>query len=527
MRKILGVLLIAGLVVSCLGGGTSDQPLGKVRIPAPIEADGYPAHVHLKWNDNIGSTYDIYRAEPSGKFRRCAQVSSNEYMDFSVGKSDNPRNFTYRICPSGFPVDSAAAFEVTASLPAACDSALLDMVQEYTLRYFTDFAHPHTGLARERSNDINGDIVTTGGTGFGLMGLIVGAERGFITKERAVSIIDRIVTFLENCEKFHGAWAHWYDGDTGKPFSFSKYDNGGDIVETAFLVEGLLAARQWLSASPDASDNALAARCDKLWKGVEWDWYTRGEEALYWHWSKNYGWKMNHKIRGFDETFITYVLAVSSPTHPIAPAAYEKCFKDSPVYFNGKEYCGVKLDLGMDFGGPLFFTHYSYLGLDPRALDVDGFNLYERNRAHSLIHYNYAVENPKGHKDYGADLWGFTSSDDPIVGYTSHHPGTDAENGTVSPTAAVSSIVYTPEESLGLIRHLYYDLGEKVFGKYGFYDAYNPSMAEGQQVVKSHLAIDQGPQVVMIENWRSGLIWDIFMTCPEIQKGLQKLGFTK
>ena len=187
----------------------------------------------------------------------------------------------------------------------------------------------------------------------------------------------------------------------------------------------------------------------------------------------------------------------------------------------------MKLDLGMDFGGPLFFTHYSFLGLDPRTTVVDGFNMFERNKAHSLIHYNYAIENPKGHRGLGADLWGFTSSDDPLVGYTSHHPGTDAENGTVSPTAAISSIVYTPEESLGLIRHLYYDLGARTFGKYGFYDAYNPSMAKGQQVVKSFLAIDQGPQVVMIENYRSGLIWNLFMTCPEIQKGLQKLGFTK
>ena len=527
MHRFFAVLLILTTVLSCNRGGQYSDSNGKVRIPYPIHAEGSPAHVHLFWNDNIGSTYDIFRAEPSGRFVRCATVSDNEYMDFSIGKSDKSREYTYRICPSGFPVDSAAAFEVRADVPAATDSALLDMVQKYTLRYFTDFAHPQTGLARERSNDLNGDIVTTGGTGFGLMALISGVERGFITKERALGIIGRTVTFLEDCEKFHGAWAHWYNGDTGEAFSFSEYDNGGDIVETAFLVEGLLAVRQYLSDSEDASERLLAQRCDRLWKGVEWDWYTRGEKALYWHWSKNHGWKMNHKIRGFDETFITYVLAVSSPTHPIDPEIYQTCYKDSPVYFNGKEYCGVTLDLGMDFGGPLFFTHYSFLGLDPRVLDVDGFNMFERNKAHSLIHYNYAIENPKGHKGYGADLWGFTSSDDPLVGYTSHHPDTDAENGTVSPTAAVSSIVYTPEESLGVIRHLYYELGQKVFGKYGFYDAYNPSMAEGQQVVRSFLAIDQGPQVVMIENYRSGLLWDIFMTAPEIQNGLRKLGFTK
>ena len=529
MNRFLVALLCLSVAVSCIGGGsqvsTSDNV--KVRVPYPIEADGYPAHVHLKWNDNTGSAYDVFRATKSGRFVRCSEVTGNEFMDFSIGKSDDPRKYIYRICPSGFPVDSASAFEVKVEVPAACDSALLDMVQEYTLRYFVDFAHPHTGLSRERSNDINGDIVTTGGTGFGLMAIVAGVERGFVSRQKGLDVIGRIVTFLENCEKFHGAWAHWYDGDTGKTFSFSKYDNGGDLVETAFLVEGLLTVRQWLGDSQDAYEKSLADRCDKLWKGVEWDWYTRGEDALYWHWSKDYGWKMNHKLRGFDETFITYVLAVSSPTHPIDPKIYETCFKDSPVYFNGKEYCGVKLDLGMDFGGPLFFTHYSFLGLDPHALNVDGFNMYDRNRAHSLIHYNYAVENPKGHRGLGADLWGFTSSDDPLVGYTSHHPGTDAENGTVSPTAAVSSIVYTPEESLGLIRHLYYDLGDEVFGKYGFYDAYNPSMAEGQQVVRSFLAIDQGPQVCMIENYRSGLIWKMFMTCPEIQAGLKKLGFTK
>ena len=514
------------VMISC-AGNTSEIQTGNARIPYPMSASGYPAHVHLKWNDNIGSTYELYRADDSGKFQKVTETSSNEYMDFSVGRADASREYSYRICPKGFPVDSAAKFEVKASVPAATDSVLLDMVQEYTLRYFTDFAHPHTGLARERSNDRNGDIVTTGGTGFGLMSLIVGAERGFISKERSVKIIEKTVTFLENCEKFHGAWAHWYDGDTGKTFSFSKYDDGGDIVETAFLVEGLLAVRQWLADSADAREKDLSQRCDKLWKGVEWDWYTRGTDSLYWHWSKNHGWKMNHRIKGFDETFIAYVLGVSSPTHPFSPDVYYACYPKSTYYYNGKEYYGIKLDLGMELGGPLFFTHYSYLGLDPKVLDVHGSNLFERNRAHTLIHYNYAIDNPKGHKGFGADLWGFTSSDDPLVGYTSHHPGTEAENGTVSPTAAISSIVYTPEESLGMIRHLYYDLGEKVFGKYGFYDSYNPSMAEGQQVVKSHLAIDQGPQVVMIENYRSGMIWDIFMTCPEIQEGLRKLGFTK
>ena len=214
MNKFFLAILGCALAVSCTLGGSSTNVIGRVRVPYHITAEGYPAHVHLKWADNVGSTYDVYRADQSGKFKSYAQVSGNEYMDFSIGKSEKSRNYTYRICPQGFPVDSAAAFEVKVETPAATDSVLLDMVQKYTLRYFTDFAHPQTGLARERSNDINGDIVTTGGTGFGLMSLIVGAERGFISRDRALEIIGKTVTFLEDCEKFHGAWAHWYDGDS-------------------------------------------------------------------------------------------------------------------------------------------------------------------------------------------------------------------------------------------------------------------------------------------------------------------------
>lgn len=398
------------------------------------------------------------------------------------------------------------------------DEALLDTVERYTVRYFTDFADPATGLARERNNDRNGNIVTIGGSGFGMMAVIAGAERAYFPREEGVARIGRMVTSLEKFERFHGAWAHWYDADSGNPFSFSKYDDGGDLVETAFMVQGLLTAREWLRDK----DTLLAARCDRLWKEVEWSWYTQGgTDSLYWHWSRNYGWKMNHRIKGFDETLITYVLAASSPTYPISRACYEASYKTSDYYYNGKEYYGITLPLGMEYGGPLFFCHYSWLGLDPRGLQDGATDYFERNRAHTLIHRAYAIDNPRGHKGYGADLWGFTSSDDPDVGYSSHHPGTPDENGTVSPTAALSSIVYTPEESMAVMRHLYEDTD--MFGPYGFYDAYNPSREPA--VVDHYLAIDQGPVAVMIENYRSGLLWSLFMSAPEIRPGLEKLGF--
>lgn len=398
------------------------------------------------------------------------------------------------------------------------DEALLDTVERCTIKYFTDFADPATGLARERDKDSNGAIVTIGGSGFGMMAVIAGAERGYYPMSEGVERVGKMIGSLEKLERFHGAWAHWYDADTGKPFSFSQFDDGGDLVETAFMVQGLLTARQWLADK----DAGLSARCDKLWRDVEWDWYTRGTDSLYWHWSKNHEWKMNHRIRGYDETLITYVLAASSPTHPISRECYEASYKTSDYYYNGKKYYGITLPLGMELGGPLFFCHYSYLGLDPRGLKDDKTDYFERNTAHTLIHRAYAIDNPKKHKGYGEQLWGFTSSDDPDVGYSSHHPGTADENGTVSPTAAVSSIVYTPTESLQVMRYLFYET--EMFGPWGFYDAYNPSREPA--VVDHYLAIDQGPEAVMIENYRSGLLWKLFMSSPEILPGLEKLGFS-
>lgn len=405
-------------------------------------------------------------------------------------------------------------------LAASCNSGLsdesiLDQVERLTIGYFTDFSDPSTGMALERSN--GGRTVTTGGTGFGIMAIIAGAERGYYSREEGVARIEKIVTSLENLERFHGAWAHWYNPETGKVIHFSEFDNGGDLVETAFLVQGLLAARHWL----EADNFDLAERIHDLWLGVEWSWYTNGTNTLYWHWSKDYGFRMNHPIRGYDETLITYILAASSPSYPVGREVYENTYKKSCYYYNGKEYYGITLPLGMELGGPLFFCHYSFLGLDPRGLTDGKTNFFERNRAHTLIQRAYAIDNPKNHKGYGEDLWGFTSSDDPVTGYSSHHPGTPEDNGTVSPTAAVSSIVYTPEESMKVIRRLWDTPG--MVGPYGFYDAYNPSCEPA--VVEHYLAIDQGPEAVMIENYRSGLLWKLFMQAPEIQKGLEKLGF--
>jgi len=521
---IKSIYIISVLIV-CLGNFSA---VGQQYIvPNALKGQGYSAHAELTFDNKSGFTYEIYRLEDNGKkFMKLSETNADYYLDFFGKPFVANKKYIYRVIPKGLSVKSVDAikFEVAVNVRPATDNDLLDMTQRYTTRYFYDFAEPTTGMARERSNDVNGDIVTTGGTGFGIMALIAGVERNYFSRIDAFKTIEKIVGFLEKTERFHGAWAHWYDANTGKTFSFSKYDDGGDLVETAFLVQGLLTARAYFKSGSEA-EQKLAGRITQLWETVEWSWYTQGTDALYWHWSKNVGWKMNHRIKGYDETLITYVLAASSPTFSIEKSVYENCYKVSDHYLNGKSYYGIKLNLGMEYGGPMFFTHYSFLGLNPNGLTDKYTNYFEQNRAHARIQKEYAVENPKKHIGYGANCWGFTSSDDPIVGYTSHHPGTEAENGTISPTAALSSVVYTPEASIAALKYFYLNKGKMLFGKYGFYDAFNLGLVEGQQVVRSYLAIDQGPIAVMIENYRSGLLWKLFMSNPEIHVGLDKLGF--
>ncbi len=397
------------------------------------------------------------------------------------------------------------------------NEVLLEKVQHQTFKYFYDFAHPVSGMARERNS--SGDIVTSGGSGFGLMALIVGMERGFITREQGLKQIEKMVGFLETCDRYHGVWPHWLNGATGEVVPFSPKDNGADLVETAFMIQGLITVRQYLYKN-NPVEEALVHRINSLWQEVDWEWFTRdGEAVLYWHWSPDFGWEMNHAIRGHNETLIAYVLAASSPTHPVDTSVYHKGYARNGEIVNGNSYYGIELPLGEELGGPLFFSHYSFLGLDPRNLQDRYANYWKQNANHALINRAYCKENPKGYKGYGEECWGLTASDNQ-QGYSAHSPTNDL--GVITPTAAISSIPYTPEYSLEAIRHFYYEYGDSLWGIYGFHDAFNPSE---KWWADSYLAIDQGPIVVMIENFRSGLLWDLFMSAPEIQEGLGKLGF--
>lgn len=410
------------------------------------------------------------------------------------------------------------------------DDALMDTVQRRTFNYFWEGAEPNSGLARERihidgeypENDQN--VITSGGSGFGIMAILAGINRGYVTREQGLARMEKIVSFLETADRFHGAYPHWWYGDTGKVKPFGQKDSGGDLVETAFIVQALLAVHQYY-VNGNEQEKVLAARIDKLWREVDWNFYRQGNQnVLYWHWSPEYGWAMNFPVHGYNECLIMYILAAASPTHGVPAAVYHDGWAQNGAIVSPHKVEGIELNLryqGTE-AGPLFWAQYSFLGLNPTGLkDEYCTNYFDEMRNLTLVNRAYCIRNPKHYKGFGPDCWGLTASYS-VNGYAAHAPNERDDLGVISPTAALSSIVYTPESSLQVMRHLY-EMGDKVFGPYGFYDAFSET---ADWYPQRYLAIDQGPIAVMIENYRTGLLWKLFMSHPDVKEGLKKLGFT-
>lgn len=418
---------------------------------------------------------------------------------------------------SGYQREFYTEVDTVPKFPIIDDETLMTQVQERTFQYFWNFAHPNCGLARERNT--SGNTVTIGGSGFGVMAILVGIERNFISRTEGVDRLTTIVDFLTTADRFHGAWPHWMNGITGETIPFSANDNGADLVETSFMIQGLLTVREYLDEN-NSTESQLIDKINVLWEEVEWDWFTQNQNVLYWHWSPNLGFAMNLQIRGYNEGLIVYVLAASSPTHPISAQVYHEGWAQNGNIINGNTYLGTILPLGIPYGGPLFFAHYSFMGLNPTNLSDQYANYWEQNVNHTMINRQFCINNPNNFVGYNSSSWGLTASDN-NTGYSAHSPTNDL--GVISPTAALSSMPYTPEYSKEAMRYFYYTIGDKLWGDYGFYDAYNFTAG---WVAGSFLAIDQGPTIVMMENYRSGLIWNNFMQAPEVMKGLNTLGFS-
>jgi len=482
--------------------GTSLTPQLTIKFSEPIDRNSAAAAITMAAAtldfsfSNGDSTVSAKPIAPLKYLTAYAFVVSNQ-LTSTTGKNPD----------AGTAIRVVTQFDPATKKPPITKDALLDLVQKQTIKYFYDYAHPTSGMARERLG--SGNTVTTGGTGFGIMALIVGMERDFIPHDAGIQHFNKLVRFLEKADRFHGAWPHWIDGATGKVIPFSTKDNGGDLVETSFLVQGLITLRQYLQPA-DTVGNNLINRINTLWTTVEWDWYRKNNEnVLYWHWSPNFNWDMNFPLYGYFEEQVTYILAAASPTHGIPKVVYTNGYGKNGAIVKNNTFFNVKLPL--ESPAPLFWVQYSYLGMDPHFSD-DYANYWEQNVNATKINEAYCIANPKKYYGYSDNCWGLTASDNQD-GYDAHSPGNDL--GVISPTAALSSFPYLPDESAKALEFFYYTLGDKLWGDYGFYDAFSLS---SPWFANSYLAIDQGPIVVMIENYRTGLLWELFMSAPEIEQ---------
>jgi hypothetical protein len=512
------------------------------QAPQNVRAKGYDRHIDISWDsvaDKDLQGYAIYRSLDGHKFQPVGiQIASiNRYADF-VGRPGVKASYRVKAVDRSYR-QSVPSSVATASTRELSDDELLDMLQEACFRYYWEGSHPVAGATLE---NIPGDdrIVATGATGFGIMALIVGVERGFITREQGIQRLDQILDFLEKAPRYHGAWPHFLNGYTAQSMLvFGIFDNGGDLVETSFLMEGLLAARQYFKGASEA-EQSLNQRITHLWETVEWNWYRRSpqDNALLWHWSPQWSWYIDHRLTGFNETMITYLLAIASPTHAVpadlyytgwagqspAAIAYRSGWSGSTEgdrYRNGHTYYDIKLDVGVGTGGPLFFTQYSFMGFDPRGIRDRFTDYFDNNRNLALINLAYCEANPGHFQGYGPDDWGLTASDDQL-GYLAHAPDRANDDGTITPTGALASFPYTPKASMAALKFFYRDVGDRLWGVYGPRDAFNLTQNWFSPV---YMGLDQAPIVVMAENYRTGLIWKLFMSNPEIQPMLDRVGF--
>ncbi len=510
--------------------------------PGAIAVRGYERHFDVSWEPAAADdllAYRVYRSWDGKTFEPIGtqQGSRARFADF-VGAP--PRKAFYRVTALDLAGNESAPSPVSAaaSTRAFTEDELLTMVQEATFRYYWETGHPKAGLAPEvLPGDAN--LLALGGSGFGVMAMLVAAERGFETRDAVAGRVLKIARFLERADRFHGAWPHFLDGDTGKavPF-FGKYDNGGDLVETAFMIQALLAARRYFDRDTPV-EREIRDTATRLWREVEWDWYrqTPDSDVLYWHWSPDYGFHINHPLIGWNETMIVYLLAIASPTHPVPAELYHTGWAGTSErhiryrenwsrttvgnrYVNGGSWYGIKLDVGVGNGSDLFFAHFSFFGFDPRGIRDRYTNYFRNNRAIALINRAYCIDNPRGFKGYGADTWGLSAG----INTGGGRPLPRDDNGTINVMASLASMPYTPDESLAALKHYYRDLGDRVWGIYGFHDGFNQAQNWYDEV---YMALNQAPITVMIENHRTGLLWKLFMANPEIRPALDAIGFVK
>ena len=510
---------INGLGNGTVFNNTSLTPEIRIAFSAPVAVASLPTGIVLTTSTNQSLAIDFVSSGPGDVVTVKPEQPLWPFTRYTLSLTNALKGTAGALLRNPVSLQLGTGIDSSDKFPRISSGQLLTLVQQQTFKYFWDFGHPVSGMARERNT--SGDLVTSGGSGFGAMAIVTGVSRGFITRQQGVERLQKMVGFLKNTVvKYHGAFPHWINGNSGATIPFSTKDDGADLVETALLMQGLLTARQFFNGA-DAGETTLRNDINTIWNGIEWNWFRKNnEDVLYWHWSPNFGWEMNLPIKGWNDSLIVYALAAASNTYTIPKSVYDAGWAGNGAMRNGQTYFGTQLPLGPALGGPLFFSHYSFLGINPNGLSDEYAQYDAQNVRHARINYQYCISNPKNYYGYSADCWGLTASDIPS-GYSASSPTNDL--GVIAPTAALASFPYTPEASMKALEFFYYKLGDKLWKEYGFVDAF--SLNE-PWFANSFLAIDQGPIIIMIENYRTGLLWDLFMSAPEVKAGLKKLGFS-
>lgn len=527
MRKAITIHIITTIIVSLLTACAHHVTSFSNDC---FEVDALPRmlRIDLAWeNQGEGLHYQIERAvSADGPFASLEHITPTVHL-FSdyIGEAGITRYYRVRSLDPKTKATGEWSAVVSATSTAFDQEGFLTEVQEAGFRYFYNYAYPGSNLPREgikAQDSWDPEAISAVSTGMYFFNIAVGIERAFINRDEGAQHVSIALDFLAGpTQRFFGAFPHWIDGNTGEVREFSATDNGADMVETAIIAQGLLFAREYFNKDTSLETH-IRATADELWKAIEWDKFIKQpENVMIWHWSPDHGFS-DLPIVGFHEGEICYILGIASPTFPISTDTYwDGWVGQNPEYFNPRTVPGVdaplKLTLGWDYGKPMFAMHYSYMGLDPRKvplLDGNKFNEFTRqteaNRQYALLN----ADQWKGYDTY----WGLTASLTP-EGYRAHTPVTD-DNGTIAPTAALSSIAYLPEPVIQLMADMYLKQGKKLWGPFGFYDAFNPTH---DWVANGYIGIDVGPIAPMIENYRSGKLWDTFMQAPEIQPALEQI----
>lgn len=372
----------------------------------------------------------------------------------------------------------------------------------------------YSGMAGEGAD--RKSTLASGGTGFGVMAIVSGVERGWINRADAAERMQTLVRFLGKADRFKGAWSHWIEPDgTAVPWGGKT---GGDLLETSLLMQGLLVVREYFDGN-SAVEMEVRDSINSFYNAIEFNNFTNEKKTLYWSWypSQN-GEEESYElpISGYNEAQIAYILALGAPNNTISTDVYQSGWYQNGALAKQKSTYGYATTVSDPKSKPMFLSHYSMLSMNPKMMEDQYMNYWDYSVKHALINRHFCVYDASS-KGYGEGVWGLTASYGE-EGYSAHSPTNDL--GIIAPTAAFASFPYTPYYSMQMLLNLTENY-KTLYGTLGFYDAFCPST--GWQSYQ-YLAIDQGPIAVMIENYRSGLIWELFMQAPEIQKGLALAG---